>query len=462
VTEQRGSASAPSYARSAALLTAALATAGALTYAFFAIASHLLDRDDYGRVVVLWSAMFISISVLFRPIEQLLSRTIAELVAQGRPTRPALRVAARIQIVAAIAFVLAAIAARGPLESDLLDGSELFFWSLIVSVLGYAASFFARGYLAGNGHFGYYAVVLLLESVARIAFALALALGIADGGDPIALGIALAPGLSLVVMPFAVRASARVSAIKKEPPGSDLIRGEAAPEFTLAEGTGFAGAILVILLSEQVFLNSGPLLVRAEDGTAQAGFIFNVLMLARAPVVLFQAAATSLLPHLTRLRSRADRSSEEQFSESVRATILVIAGFAAFTVLVVVIAGPQLMQIAFGDKFSYDRTGLVIVASGMGLYLTATTLSQATLAQAQARRAALCWAASALAICAWYLVPVFDTARRVEMGFAGGAVILCFLLWAVYRRPQPRAEDALEPGSPRETELRLSAADEAV
>ena len=76
-------------------------------------------------------------------------------------------------------------------------------------------------------------------------------------------------------------------------------------EFTLAAGGGFAAAVLLIMVSEQTLLNAGPLLVRASEGAAAAGFIFNVLMIARAPLVLFQAVATSLLPHLTRLRSSA-------------------------------------------------------------------------------------------------------------------------------------------------------------
>ena len=59
------------------------------------------------------------------------------------------------------------------------------------------------------------------------------------------------------------------------------------------------------MLSEQTFLNAGPLLVNATAGAAAAGFIFNVLMIARAPLQLFQAVSTSLLPHLTRLRAEA-------------------------------------------------------------------------------------------------------------------------------------------------------------
>ena len=46
----------------------------------------------------------------------------------------------------------------------------------------------------------------------------------------------------------------------------------------------------------------------------------------------------------------------------------------------VALAGPELMQIAFGKKFTYDRLGLLIVTAGMGFYLASGTLNQAALA----------------------------------------------------------------------------------
>ncbi len=447
------------YGRSAALLTGAVGAAGLLTYAFFALASHALDREEYGRIVVLWSVMFIAISVLFRPVEQLLSRTIAELDSHGRPTGHVLRTAATIQLAIAAAFTLAAFALRGPIQDDLFDGDALFFYALLASVLGFAAAFFARGYLAGSHRFGLYAALVLLDAVARMAFALVVAVGLADGVDPVAIGIALAPLIGLFVLVGIGRARRTpLPPVRDEgaPAG-----GEAAPEFTLAQGTGFAAAVLLIMLSEQIFLNSGPLFARFERDTAAAGFIFNVLMVVRAPVVLFQAIATSLLPHLTRMRSRGDREGGDAFERSVRVTLLAVAGFTALTLLAVAIAGPTLMQLAFGDKFDYDRPGLLIVAAGMGLYLAATTLNQAVLAQAQARRAALCWAACAVALLAWYAVPAVEVFRRVEIGFALASALLCLLLWLVYGRPHGRSADALEPGSPRELEARLAAADDA-
>ena len=215
------------------------------------------------------------------------------------------------------------------------------------------------------------------------------------------------------------------------------------------------------MVSEQTLLNAGPLLVRASDGAAAAGFIFNVLMIARAPLVLFQAVATSLLPHLTRLRSSARTGDEDAFRLSVRVTITAIAAIAGVVVVAVLVAGPELMQLAFGNKFTYERAGLVIVSVGMGFYLASGTLNQAALAQGQARRAAARWVFCATAFVVWNLLPVFDEFRRVEVGFAGAAVLLCGLLYLLYRRPQVRAEDVFEPGSPQELEARIAAADEA-
>src|SRR5690606_8941675 len=191
------------------------------------------------------------------------------------------------------------------------DGDALFFYALLASVLGFAAAFFARGYLAGSHRFGLYAALVLLDAVARMAFALVVAVGLADGVDPVAIGIALAPLIGLFVLVGIGRARRTpLPPVRDEgaPAG-----GEAAPEFTLAQGTGFAAAVLLIMLSEQIFLNSGPLFARFERDTAAAGFIFNVLMVVRAPVVLFQAIATSLLPHLTRMRSRGDREGGDAF-----------------------------------------------------------------------------------------------------------------------------------------------------
>ena len=291
--------------RGTAILSVGIATTGLVTYAYFSLASHSLSESDYGQITLLWSAVFITVSVLYRPVEQLLSRTIADRDARGQAGTEHLRVAVRIQLVLALAVRRAGRLFREPIQDELFDGSSTLFWVLVATVLAYAVSYFARGYLAGHRRFGLYGGLVLMESCTRVAFALAVAVGAASGQSAVALGMLAAPVASLAVVPWATRRLADTAAPGAADEPAAEVAGSA--EFTLAHGGGFAAAVLVIMLAEQTFLNAGPLVVNATEGAAGAalaGFTFNVLLVARAPLQLFQAVQTSILPHLTRLDAR--------------------------------------------------------------------------------------------------------------------------------------------------------------
>ena len=451
------SGSARRYGVTTSGLTAVLAVSGVLTYGYFVLASHSLSADDYGALVVLWSAVFIVVSVVFRPVELLLSRTIAEREARDESSAAALRIAGTIQLVLGVAFVAVALAFRGPIEDGLLDGRDTLYVFMLGSVLAYGAAFYGRGMLAGQRRFRLFSVLLLLDSLSRLAFAVVVTLGIVDGIDVIALGILVGPIVSLSVIPYALARTA--------PPEPAPTEGRGAPgpaEFTLSHGAAFAAALFLALLSEQVLLTTGPLFVRDAEGTAAAGVMFNILIVARAPVLLFQAVAATLLPHLSRLRSTGDESHDETFRLSVRLTLAVVAGFAALVVVAVAAVGPQLMEIAFGAASDYDRVGLVWVAGGMGFYLAAATLNQAALARGQARHAGLCWIGAAAAFVFWNLASPLDALRAVEVGFAAAAALLCAGLGVLYLRGPSLAEDELVAGSPQELEATLATADESL
>lgn len=468
-----GKSSAGAYGRTAGFLSIGVGLTGLVTYAYFLIASHTLDRVDYGQITVLWSAVFITVSTLYRPVDQLLSRHVAERLEMGQSVREPTVVAAKIQCGLSLGFAAVALLLRGPLQDGLLEGNETLYWVFFFTVLFYAASYYARGYLAGIRRFGLFSALIISESVSRTSFAVAVALGIASGQSVVALGIVAAPLLSLIVVPavFARRSSGGAPPGVPATDGRDGRTGEdavgpaegdgAAPEFSLAHGTGFAGAVLLIMFSEQVFLNAGPLLVRITEGAAAAGFIFNVLMIARAPLQLFQAVSTSILPHLTALHTSDDEDSEANFHASVRMVNLMIAAFTALVALVVLVAGPKLMQIAFSAKFEYDRLGLLLITAGMGLYLAAVTVNQATLAQGQVRRASLRWIGCAIFFVTWCLLPMIGNATlRIEIGFALTAGLLFGLLYLIYRHPHEHRGDTPLPGSAEEVEAQLAAADE--
>jgi O-antigen/teichoic acid export membrane protein len=455
--EAAGVASSADYGKTASFLAIGVGLTGLITYAYFLIASHVLSKPDYGQITVLWSAVFITISTLYRPIEQLLSRHISERRVRGEPVEQPMRVASTIQLGLSLFFAVIALALRGPIQNSLLEGNETLYWVFFSSVLFYAASYFARGFLAGEQRFGLFVAMILSESCFRTIFAVMVAIGVLSGQSAVAIGITAAPALSLLVVPFAfARRARREGASPAATSGDD-------EQFSFAEGGGFAAAVLVIMFSEQAFLNAGPLITRGLQGAAAAGFIFNVLMIARAPLQLFQSVSTSILPHLTRLHASTAEDAEREFHHTVRMVLLGLAAFTAVAFLFMGLAGPKAMQIAFSKKFTYDREGLLLVTAGMGLYLSSVTVNQACIAQGQVRRAAARWITCAGLFIAWNFVPlVSNEFRRVEIGFLLAAAVLFSLLYYVYRHPHGRPEDVPGPGSGEELEARLATLDENV
>jgi O-antigen/teichoic acid export membrane protein len=466
VSSENGAGKAPAssadYGKTASFLAVGVGLTGVITYAYFLIASHTLSKPDYGQITVLWSAVFITISTLYRPIEQLLSRHISERVVKGQSLSEPMRVASTIQFGLSLLFTVLALALRGPIQNGLLEGNETLYWVFFTSVLFYAASYFARGFLAGKQQFGLFVALILSESCFRTIFAVLVVVGVLSGQGWVAIGITAAPALSLLVVPFAFARKAQQDKAVAPPPQTVAATDEEA--FSFRSGGGFAAAVLLIMFSEQAFLNAGPIIIRGLQGAAEAGFIFNVLMLARAPLQLFQSISTSILPHLTSLHSSDEPDSDREFAHTVKMVLLGIVGFTALVVVVVLIAGPKCMQIAFGSKFTYDRLGLLLVTFGMGLYLGAVTLNQACVAQGQVRRAAGRWITCAAVFIAWNFVPlVSNEQRRVEVGFLLAAGVLFGLLYWVYRRPHvEHPEDVPKPGSPEELEARLAVFDENV
>ncbi len=481
-----------SYGRGARVLSVGIAATGLLTFAYFSIASHVLGGEAAQRVDVLWSVMFVVISVIYRPVEQLLSRTIAERRAHGHAEHP-LRVPIAIQAGFALAFLVVALALHEELIDHVFDGYAALYDVLLIGTLAYAGSYFARGWLAGHQFFGLFGALVLMESTSRICFALAVALGLASGQTAVALGIAAAPLISLVVVPAAFARRAREhgasdaagnapapAAMHATPSGADgalpsavegaspSATGPAYPTFTvneadaalagpgtegvqevaaheelsLSRGGRFALWVSGIMLSEQALLNAAVLTVNAlSPDRALAGIVFNVMLIARAPLQLFQAIQTSLLPHLTGLEAKEGHTA---FARAIRITVLAIAAFAAAVALGLLLIGPFVMShVLFGQSYTYNRLGLALVGLGMGMHLASGTLNQAALARNRARAAAGCWLAAAVAFLAWMLTPaVGEQVLRAEIGYCGATTILAALLALLYRRGGTRGASA--------------------
>jgi O-antigen/teichoic acid export membrane protein len=273
---------------------------------------------------------------------------------------------------------------------------------------------------------------MLFESSARVCFPLAVLVGISSGQTAIAIGIFAAPLASLLVVPWAVARHARLDNDAPDPELSSVA----------GSGVGFAGAVAAIQLGEQTLLNAGVLVADSVAGAATAGAVFSVLLITRAPLQLFQSIQTTLLPHLTGLEAT---KGGEEFSHAIKITLRAIAIFAGISALVMLLAGPSLMELFFGDDTTFGRWGLAAVAVGMGFHLAAGTLNQAALARGRATAASVIWLVIALAFVAWMFVPLVSSALlRAELGYPAATATLCALLYILYRRA-PSADGDLVP-----------------
>jgi hypothetical protein len=105
----------PTYGASARILGIGIAITGVVTFGYFAVASYVLTPAQYGRIALLWSILFVTMSVIYRPVEQLLSRAIARRRAIDPGGSDQLKRPALIQLSFAAAFLIVSLIFRGRL-----------------------------------------------------------------------------------------------------------------------------------------------------------------------------------------------------------------------------------------------------------------------------------------------------------------------------------------------------------
>ena len=187
-----GSATAD-YGKTAGFLAIGVGLTGVITYAYFFIASHVLSKADYGQITVLWSAVFITVSTLYRPVDQLLSRHISENLARANPIGQPVRVAARIQLGLALDLRRGrARPARAAAERP-ARGQRVALLDLRLGGPLYAASCFARRYVAGTAASSCSRALILSESCSAPCSPCSSRSACWSGQSAVAVGIVAAP-----------------------------------------------------------------------------------------------------------------------------------------------------------------------------------------------------------------------------------------------------------------------------
>ena len=413
------------------LLSGAMLTAGVLAYAFHILAAQTLTQNQYGEIAVLWAALFLTVVVLFRPLEQTTSRTVADRLARGQEARSVLRSVALVYACVLFLVGVAAAAFWGELTDTFFDGNSFLTAMLVVGIAGYGIQYIGRGILGGLRRFRGLSAIHVTDGTVRFLFALPL-LAVASP-DIAALALAAA-GIGGAIPPlWRTREEIR-----------HLSVGAADEDFHIRAALGFAAPAVVIAAADQLLVNGAPLVVVGSGGSQRAAAnVFAATMLVRVPVFLFTGVAGSFLPNLTRL------NAEDDHHRFVATVIRVCAVFLGATVAIVVIAallGPPVMPIVFGSDYHASARELALLGLAAGCYLAAATISQALLAVKRGSSAAVAWALGAiLFVCTYHFVtglPLFRASVGIAAGMVTATVLLVLIFaWRVHVARRERAAD---------------------
>lgn len=407
--------------RDAALMSMGTLGSGVLAYAFNVLAARSLGPEIYGAIGALWAGMFLLAVLLFRPLEQTISRAVADQLARGVDARQTVRSAAKLTAVVTALSLAACAAAWVPLTNGIFGGRAALTIALMVGLAGYGASYFARGVAGGVRWFGGYGLVLLADGVIRMLVAMPL---IFIASPALAAAAIAAAAVSGAVAPLFSR---RRSALKR-------LEGQPGEAYPIGSAVRFAAPAAVIAGCEQILVSGGPLLVLiagGPDAAAAAGVLFAATLMVRAPVFLFQGVQASLLPNLATYEANGDSARLHRATALTVGAIATLAGALALGALA---GGPWLMTLLFGDGFVATRLDLVLLALGVGGFLAACTFNQALLARGHANGAAVRWCVAAIAFVGLELLLAGSEFHRVSVAFAAASMLIAVLLTAVVWR----------------------------
>lgn len=386
------------------LLSSAMVVSGVLTLGFQILAARTLGAQAYGQIAVLWAFVFICAIVLFRPIEQAMSRGVADRLARGETATSVLYSVGALCAGLMVASLLAGVALWPQIRERLFLGNNLLAGMLLAGIVAYGLSYFVRGLIGGVRWFPGYGLGLMVDALARLAVAAPLVLVASQGLAAAAIVVAGAAG---AVVPLWVGRHRLRGTLKG---------GRAGSGFKLTAALAFTGPAAVIAAADQLLVNGSPLLVRISGGESAkaAGVVFAATMLVRAPVYVFQGLAASLLPNFTHLQAVGH---SKRFTHAVLETAGVLLAIGVVIVAGVGLVGPRAMAV-FGPDFYATRSELMLLGVGVTFYLVASVFSQALLSLDRTARAAVPWAIAAGLFVAAYIVVSGDPLYRVSVALA--------------------------------------------
>lgn len=382
-----------------------LLVAGVSAYGFLVVANIPLSETEYSPLGALWSLVFLAGPGLFLPLEQEISRALAERRARGVGGAPVVRRAATLGVGLGLAVLVLLIATARLSVDHLFDHQMLLLVGFTLGLAGALAGHLTRGCLSGMGHFKGYATYIGADGFIRVLGAiLCLVVGVKTAGPfGVALGIA-----GLLAVPIALKV--------------DRPRLEEGPESAFREISSALGYLLLASLLAFGIMNIGPVLVKllaSESEAEAAGRFVKGVVIARIPLFLFQAVQAALLPKLSALAG-AGRLGD--FRVGLKRLMVVVAGLALVGTIGGFVVGPFAVGIMFPEADLGART-LGLLAAGSGLYMLALACAQAVIALGGHRHQALGWSLGFATLIVTTLLISDDLFLRVELGLLIGSAV---------------------------------------
>lgn len=400
----------------AAPVAVGLGVLGACSFAFLAVAGRALGPERFAELAIFWVLLHTVGPGAFLPLEQQLSRSVAERTGAGRGSRDLVRQAVLVAAGTTGLLVLLALAAGPALAGALLGGSTALLWALVAGTAATGAAHVARGTFAGCARWGRYGTQLGLDGLLRASGATGLALAGVTATSAYALALVLSLTVSTVV------AAGR--------PSGYLHRDSGASWTDLRHALGWLliGSVAVLALA-----NAAPLgvqLLAGREDAAVVGSFVAAVVVARVPLLLFAAVQAALLPALTRQAVLGDHAG---FRGSLGRLIRLVAvggtGFAALALLV----GPEVLRAAFGPGFAADRADLVLLVLATAGLMLVTVLGQGLVALRAYRSAALAAVAGVAVFTVMAAALDAGPARAVAVALVAAVALTVGLLGVLLR-----------------------------
>jgi O-antigen/teichoic acid export membrane protein len=407
-----------------------LLVSGITAYGFQILAFRGLSKADYAALNGLWIFVFVVAPGFFLPLEQEVSRAVADRRARDIGGGPVVRKAAiaGIALTSGLIVLTLVCAALFPLSERLFHDQNVLLLCFVIALATYAVQHLTRGTLSGNGRFGPYGMILAVEGIVRVLPLIVLvAFGIED---------LVWYGLALAVPPLIAALVALRGQHHLMDPGPEAQWSELSTNLSLL----FLGSLAAQALSYSAALGAIVLANGKKEREMAADFIVG-FFLARIPILLFQAVQAALLPKLAGL---AGSGQHADFRSGLRKLVVIVMGIGLLGILGGVTIGPEVGRILFGESFHLDRVDLGLLFAGSAAFILALTLAQALIALQGHGRALVAWVVGLVGVTVAIVATTgSEFLNRVEVGFLVGcsaaAVTMALLLLTRLRAATPES-----------------------